>query len=203
VNKVFSLYLISLLFFGCAKQAVNLNESGAAYLLESKAQIRSSNETNSVNIEIALLPQKAARFEITATLGVGVATVLMTPQEITYVLHSTKEFYRGPFHEKTLYPIFKKNIDPQILWRIIHNQSPASAKIKCELDADKRPLSCRDSEGYTVKWVYEEPPRRRIELKSDNFEMKWLFTSQSYLGDYQNETFVLKKPDSYKEIIIR
>lgn len=194
---------VQIFISGCTKNVAQITEDGSAFLLESKAQIRNENDTNTVKIDIALLPQKALRMEITATLGVAVATVLMTPTEIRYALHSQKLFYVGPFHEKTLYPVFKKNIDPAILWRVVHNQSPASAQLKCTQDSQGRPLNCVDRDGSTVKWSYEEPPRRRIDIISNKFEMKWLITSQSLLNGSQNETFVLKKPEDYKEISVQ
>lgn len=193
------IFLIS----GCAKNVVQVANDGSAYLIESKALIRNNGESNSVRIDVALLPQKAVRFEISATLGVAVATVLMTPTEIRYALHSQKLFYTGPFHEKTLYPVFKKNIDPAILWRVVHNQSPASATLSCMQDAQGRPQSCTERDGGAVKWTYEEPPRRRIDIMSDKFEMKWLITSQTLLTGSQNETFVLKRPEGYKEISVQ
>ncbi|WP_051056723.1 DUF4292 domain-containing protein [Pseudobdellovibrio exovorus] len=203
LRHLFLFMILGLIWSGCSKKSVEISDTSSAYLIETKAQIKNDGDTNSVTIEIALLPQQAIRMEISATLGVSVATVVMTPTQISYLLHSNKQFYTGPFHEKTLYPVFKKNIDPTILWRVVHDQVPQSAQLKCEVDADKRPLVCRDSEGTLVKWQYLADHRRRIDITSNRFEMRWLFTHQSVMSNYQNETFVLKKPSDYKEIIIR
>jgi hypothetical protein len=177
--------------------------AGAPVLIQTKAQIRNDDQTNNINIEIALLPQKAVRLEITAALGISVASVLMTPQQITYALHSSKQYVVGPFHAKTLYPVFKKNIDPELLWKVIHDQSPASNNFKCELNAAAKPIKCIGLEGEVIKWTYEEAPRKRIDIISNRFEMNWIFKEESALKVNQAETFVLKKPADYKEIIIK
>lgn len=174
-----------------------------ALLIDSKAQIKNSRDSNTVQIEIVLLPQRAIRMEITGTLGVSVASVLLTPQSISYVIYPDKQYASGPFHAKTLYPIFKKNIDPLLVWRILHGQSPASELMTCENNVEQKPLLCSDGQGNRVKWIYEGARARRIDLTGDHFEMNWVFKSEKIFNSYHNETFVLKKPTGYTEIIIK
>lgn len=207
VNKEIrsALFIFSLAFLilvGCAGTP-DRPASGEPLLIQSKAIIKDQNESNSVKIEIALLPKKAIRLEITATLGVSVATVLMTPSEITYALHTTKQYATGPFNEKTLFPIFRKNIDPRILWRMINDQPMTNLNLKCAMNTNSKPLKCIAVDGTTFKWTYDEAPFKRIDIISNRFEMNWLFRDQSLLETSQNETFVLKKPESYQEIIIK
>ncbi len=190
-------------YFGCASRSVLPTDENEPFLIQTKAKIKNDNESNTVKIEIALLPKKAIRLEITASLGISVATVLLTPNEIRYALHSTKQFGVGPFNEKTLYPIFKKNIDPRILWRIINNQSMSGLNLKCTNDSDLKPVLCESSDGTKIKWTYEAPPMKRIDLISNRFEMNWLFRDQSLLTTSQTETFVLLKPENYQVINIK
>lgn len=190
-------------FLGCVSEPVRPSGADQPVVIETKAQIKNDNETNTVKIEIALLPKKAIRMEITATLGFSVATVLMTPNQITYALHSPKQFVTGPFHEKTLYSVFKKNIDPRVLWRIINEQPFSNLNLTCTLNAESKPVQCNSNEGTTIKWTYEEYPRKRIDIISNRFEMNWIFKDLSLLNESQTETFVLKKPEDYQEIIIK
>ncbi len=196
-------FLAVLWLAGCTSEPVKPVAAGVPLLIESKAQIKNAGESHTVKIEIAVWPKKAVRLEISATLGVSVATVLMTPSEIRYALHSPKQFVTGPFHEKTLYPIFKKNIDPRILWKAVHNQSPAGPLLKCEAALDGRPLKCVGEEGLQIKWMYELPPRKRIDIISNGFEMNWIFKSEQEFTASQNGTFVLNIPDGYREIFIK
>lgn len=194
---------------GCASQRLNSDNSfkqsdeAHSVLIQSKAQIKNGTDSNTVKIEIALWPRRAIRLEITGTLGVSVATVLFTPTEISYALHTTKQFGAGPFHEKTLYPIFKKNIDPRILWRVINNQPMTNLNLKCDMNEKLQPIQCLGVDGTMIKWLYDEPPHKRIDIVSNRFEMNWIFRDQSLLDESQNKTFVLKKPENYQEIIIK
>lgn len=194
---------ISTIFWGCTSRTVQPSSEYEPVLIQSKALIKNDNESNTIKIEIALLPKKAIRLEISASLGVSVATVLLTPNEIAYALHSTKQFSIGPFNEKTLYPVFKKNIDPRILWRVINNQPMTNLNLKCVTNDESRPVTCVSVDGTTIKWTYEVPPRKRVDIISNRFEMSWLFRDQRLFTGSQNETFVLKKPDNYQEIIIK
>ncbi|MEQ1723821.1 MAG: DUF4292 domain-containing protein, partial [Pseudobdellovibrio sp.] len=173
-------------FSGCVSEPIKPIGENQAVIIDTKAQIKNNGESNNVKIEIALLPKKAIRLEITATLGVSVATVLMTSNQISYALHTTKQFVIGPFHEKTLYPVFKNNIDPRWLWRIINAQTMTNINLTCSLNADSKPVLCSSIDGSTIKWTYEDYPRKRIDIVSNRFEMSWLFRDISPLNETQN-----------------
>ena len=206
----FFIILITIIFFaGCATPSFNAVDSTAQknddelILIQSKAQIKNGNENNTVKIEIALWPKKAIRLEITGTLGVSIASVLFTTTEISYALHTTKQFAVGPFHEKTLYPVFKKNIDPRIVWKFINNQPMTNLNLKCSKVEGQQLMNCLALDGTLIKWLSDEYPRRRIDIIANKFEMNWIFRDQSPLVDSQNKTFVLKMPENYQEIIIK
>lgn len=192
-----------LLLFGCASEQLVQVPGEAPRVLETKAQIKTPQDSNTVKIQIALLPMQAARLEITGTLGVSIATVLILPRQIKIALHLDKSYLEGPANEKTLYPVFKQNISPRLLWKIIHDQNPADANWSCQLNELAKPVSCTGKDGTEAAWTYESPIKRRIEVKSRNFEMTWIFKDQLQMPQYQNETFVLTKPEGYREIIIK
>jgi hypothetical protein len=195
--------LLLLFLFSCGSETVKIVPATTPLLIETKAQVKNSTESNNVKIDIALSPNKAIRLEVTGTLGYRVATVLITPQKIQYALHVNHTYGEGQFSARTMYPIFKQNLDPRIIWRVIHNQNPQAHDLLCQVDEKQRPLSCKGSNDLAMTWAYDEPPRRRIEIKIAQFEMNWLFKDQRVLNDSQTETFVLKKPEGYKEILLK
>lgn len=191
------------MFSSCGGGAVKQVPALTPVLIDSKAQIKTLTESNNAKIEIALSPNRVIRLEVTGALGYRVASVLMTPQKIQYALHTNQTYGEGSFNARTLFPIFKQNVDPRILWRVIHSQNPESQDLACEVNEKKQPVSCSGPNGLTVKWTYEEAPRKRIDIKTAQFEMNWIFKKQQILPDSQTETFVLKKPDGYKEIVVK
>lgn len=201
------LLILVLIFQGCSSGVKKTQSySSTPVLIESKIQTKdvSRSETNTATVQIVLLPNQAIRMEVTAILGLSVASVVMTPQKIQYALHRSKEYVQGPFSSKTLYPIFRQHLDPRLLWKVIHGQSPENSDLTCVKDNQQRPVSCLSkSMSVTVAWSYEEEGKRRIEIKNPQFELIWVFKSQTNLDTLQNETFVLKKPEDYKEIILK
>ena len=205
--KVLAFSSLIVLFQGCASHepSSNLN-SPRTLLIETKAQIKDlkNGESHTAKIEIILRPREAIRLEVTAVLGISVASVTMTPKKIQYALHTSNQFSEGPFSALTLYPVFKQKIDPRILWNVIHNQNPETAGLQCSKDSNSRPQNCKGPSGLTVTWTYEsDPSQRRIEIKNAQFEMVWVFKSSTPVNLTQNETFILKKPEGYEEIHLK
>ncbi len=197
-------YMITLLFFtSCSTPPKTQILSGGGRIYDTKAQIKTPTENNAVKIQIALKPQQAIRMEVTGALGVSIASVLVLPDQIKVALHSQNKFISGPFHERTLYPLFNQNISPRLIWKIIHDQNPETNLLVCQLNDLAKPISCLHRDGTRVTWAYETEYRKKIEIKNNKFEMKWVFKDILQLPESQNETFVLDKPEEYKEIIIK
>ncbi len=201
--KIICIFSFLTVLVSCGTQSVQQIPAMTPVLIETKAQIKSSGDSHNVKIDIALFPHKAIRLEVTGTLGYRVASVVMSPQKIQYALHTNQTYFEGPFSAKSMYPIFKQALDPRILWRAIHDESPQTDEIICQLDPNQKPLICKGPKNLMIKWTYEEAPRKRIEIKSNQFEMNWLFKDQKVLAESQTETFVLKKPEGYKEILLK
>ncbi|MBC7466549.1 MAG: DUF4292 domain-containing protein [Bdellovibrio sp.] len=204
------LLILVFILQGCTSAPKQVSTGGSVPLLiETKIQTKDikKSETHTANLEIILLPNQAIRMEVSALFGYRIASVVMAPQKIQYALHTSKSYVDGPFTARTLYPVFKQNVDPRLLWRIIHGQNPESADLKCVKDANGRPVSCVSSAvpnlPTTVTWAYEDQGKKRIEIKNQQFEMIWVFKSQVPFEPLQNETFVLKKPEEYKEISLK
>ena len=197
-------YMVTLLFLSsCSTRPKTLILTDGGRIYDTKAQIRTPTEKNTVKIQIALKPQQAIRMEVTGALGVSIASVLVLPGQIKVALHSQNTFISGPFHERTLYPLFNQNISPRLIWKIIHDQNPETKLLACQLNDQARPISCIHRDGTSVAWTYETEFRKRIDIKNNNFEMNWVFQDILQLPESQNETFVLTKPENYKEIIIK
>lgn len=195
--------LFLILLSSCSQKEVNLTEA-EGISISTKAQLKNlqKGESHNVNIEIALIRNQAVRMDVTALFGYKLATVLMTPQKIEYLAYNSKSHVVGPFSSKTLFPIFKHNVDPNILWKAIHDQNPANSTLKCQVDSQQRPTICQEKD-LIATWTYQEPPQKKVIIKNSQFEMIWLFKNQTVLDSPQSETFVLKKPEGFREIVVK
>lgn len=199
------LCILCFLFFSCQHGVVMNTEQ--QWIIESKAQItdKLKDENNSVTIEIFLQENKAIRMEISALLGYQVGSLLMTPQQLRYAIHPQKVFITGSMTGKTIKPLFKQEVDPYILWSIVHNESLVQRGFSCkQLSASLQ--SCKNSlakveieqkgdlnlEGLSMSH------QKKVTLENSKLKMIWVFKSKEpHLGS-RNETFVLSAPQEYK-----
>ncbi len=203
--KELNISLGFLVLCGCVTSAKVNHFKSQPLIIDTKVQIKDvrKDETQSAKIQIVLLTDQAIRMEVTALFGYPVASIVITPDKIQLALHTSKKFIDGPFSARTLYPVFKQNINPRILWNTIHNRNLASADFKCRNDENGRALNCAGPEAINIDWTYEDAFKRRIVISNPQFEMIWVFKDQSTLAATQNETFVLKKPEEYQLIQIK
>lgn len=199
------LLVLCFLFFSC--QHGSVSKDNKLWLIESKAQItdKFKDTNNSVSIEIFLQESEAIRMEITALLGYQVGSLLMTPQQLKYAVHPQKIFVSGAMTGKTIKPLFKQEVDPSILWSIIHNDSLSKHGFACQ-QTTAQLLSCKnasakveieqkgdlDTKGNSVNH------QKKVTLENSKLKMIWVFKSKEpYMGS-RNETFVLLPPQEYK-----
>ena len=200
------LLILVLIIQGCASKPIGPMASTVPVLIESKVQIKDlkRQESHNAKVEIILAKNQILRMEVSALFGIPLATLVMSPTKIQYALHTTKEYAEGTFTAQTLHHVFKQDIDPRILWNVIHNRNPEAVNLKCVKDIQLRPLSCMGPSDLKVTWSYEaDPAQRRVDMRSPQFEMIWVFKGQSPFTASQNETFVLNKPDGYQEIRLK
>ena len=209
--------LISLLI-GCSSEPTQSVRLLDIVKISTKAQITDKTNTtnttnttmNSVSIDIFLKRNETIRLEVSALLGYPVGSLLMTRSLLQCAVHPQKYFIQGPFASRTLKPLFKQDIDPLILWSVIHAEDLKTHGFQC----DKLTLNieiCRNpqftveieqrgqlnSEGLSVRG------QKKITLENNNIKMIWVFKSQEVLNVSQSETFVLQRPKEYKLITIK
>lgn len=212
IKKLFLLTL-SYFIFACQTQpTVSSVDGSVIWNIDTKAQItdKAKDSTNSVSLDIFLKKNEAIRLEISATLGYQVGSLLMTRSSLQYAIHPQKYFIQGPFAGRTLKPLFKQEIDPLILWSIIHDESLQKRGFQCS-SAGTLIENCKN-EFATVQIEQrgELGPngrsvdgQKKITLENDHIKMVWIFKSREASDVSQNETFVLVRPKEYKLITIK
>ena len=205
--------IISALIFlnGCTQKEV-VRSGERVWHISSKAQIndKTKDSSNNVTIDIFLKEQQAFRLEVTATLGYQVGSLLMTKNYIKYAIHPNKYFIQGPAEARTIKPLFKQEIDPRILWSVIHDQDLSMHGFKCSrkeasVQVCKNNLGLVEVEqrGDLDEQGQSKDHQKKVTIENNNIKMIWIFKSQEILQEYQNETFVLNSPKEYKLITIK
>ncbi len=206
------LLIVCSLITACGSSPLLSSSGGDTFQFNTKAQItdKTQDTTNNVTIDIFLKKNIAFRLEVTALLGYEVGSLLMSRTNLQYAVHPQKIFVQGPLAGRTLKPLFKQDIEPQILWSLIHGDELSTRGFKCinpqtSLQICKNNMSTveieqrgdLDSSGKSIDGL------KKITLENTNLKMVWIFKSKQALLAPQNETFVLNRPKEYKLITIK
>jgi Domain of unknown function (DUF4292) len=208
------LICLSFLIFSCQTAPTgSVDMKSAIWNLDTKAQItdKTNQTTNNVTIDIFLKKNEMIRMEITALMGYEVGSLLMNRSSLQYAVHPQKYFIQGPLAGRTLKPLFKQEIDPVILWSLIHNQSLKSRGFQCTKTATlieqcKNNLATVeieqrgeiDSNGVSIDG------QKKVTIENTQLKFIWIFKSMQVAEKASvSETFNLVKPKEYKLITIK
>ncbi len=211
--KILFIIIVHCFIFSCqTKPTSGQLVEVSVWNINSKAQItdKLNDSTNSVSLDIFLKKNQAIRMEVSATLGYQVGSLLMTRTMLQYAIHPQKYFIQGPFAGRTLKPLFKQEIDPLILWSIIHNESLQKRGFQC-VQVGALIENCKNNLATVqIEQRGELGPdgrstdgQKKVTLENQQIKMVWIFKSREPVQTSQNETFVLVRPKEYKLINIK
>lgn len=209
------LFICSGLFFvlSCqTKPTGSLGSMSPVWNLATKAQItdKVKQSTHNVTIDVFLKKNELIRLEVTGLMGYQLGSLLMSRTNLQYAIHPQKYFIQGSMVGRTLKPLFKQEIDPKILWSIIHGESLQARGFECMQSSPTSEICKNDLATVEIEQRGELDANRlsldgqkKVTLENSNLKMVWIFKSSEVLKDSQNETFVLVKPKEYRLITIK
>lgn len=204
LKYIFLLVASTLFFVGCASKTLRPAEVSSSASWSSKAQIRDliKNKQQNVGIDLYAIKDQKMRMEVSATLGYQVASVVMDPEEISYVVYPQKRHYYGKNSENAFAKVLGISINPMNLSNIAFDQPIRGRGWTCSQGETGQLKSCENLESKTeVRYVSREEGRKKVHILSPNFEMIWVLEPPEAL-EAKPEIFTLKVPSGYKEIKI-
>ncbi len=196
----------------CGSNATRPLTSADVLNFATKAQItdKTNDTTNNVSIDVFLKRNEAIRLEVTALLGYQVGSLLMTRTNLQYAIHPQKYYIYGPLAGRTLKPLFKQEIDPVIMWSLIHGENLKSRGFECR----KSPILSEICKNQMATVEIEQrgdlgpdglsmDGQKKVTIENDRVKFIWIFKSRQVLSGSQNETFVLARPKEYKLLTIK
>ncbi|HWU42065.1 MAG TPA: DUF4292 domain-containing protein [Bdellovibrio sp.] len=173
---------------------------------ETKAQIRNLKEqkTRSVSIDIFAIKDERARFEVTAILGYQVASMVMSPQEMSYIVYPEKKFFYGKSSESAIAKMIGLPLHPMNLSYIAFDEPVRGPGWKCVADPVVGLVSrCENlAKAISVEWKDRNEGQKKVVITAPQFEMIWLFKAPQTEVQFKSETFTLKQPEGFKAIQI-
>ena len=214
-NFALQICFTALLLSGCVSQTVKTPTEDALWRYDTKAQItdKVKNDSHTVSIEIFSYRKQNYRLEVNATLGYGVASVTMNTtgdrNGVQYLLYPQKSFIKGPLGPKAFRPLFKQDLDPRLLIDLIEDRALKKYDFLCGRQTELV-IKCTNDD---LELILERPPKdddsfiKKFTIDSKTFRMVWVFKGREFNNGPTNETlaktFVLEKPEGFKQVDIK
>ncbi len=165
---------------------------------EAKAMIKSleTGEASVVSLDVIGQKPNPMRMEVTTSLGIALASIVMKSDEVEYLVPKQKKYYHGPVSESALMPVLKIKVDPKVISAAFFEDSYPNWDCK----ADNGILSvCQTPEGVQLKWDREDPGSKRISISSSKFDVQVQIKKYTSKTEFPVSALELKVPDSYKQ----
>ncbi|MGE5085145.1 MAG: hypothetical protein ACM3MG_02525 [Bacillota bacterium] len=172
---------------------------------ETKALVKNlkENKSQSLNIDILAIKNQRVRFDVTAILGYQVASLVMSPREISYIVYPEKKFYFGKSSERAMEKLIGLPLHPMNLANIAFDEPVRGVGWGCEMDMAGFLSKCENkAKAITVLWKDRIEGGKKVVITAPQFEMQWLFKPVQTEVQIKPETFTLKQPDGFKAIQI-
>lgn len=122
------------------------------HMLSSTLYVEKEGKTYKLKSDLALLDENSMRIDVTTTVDLPLASVILNKRKIEYVLYRTKKYYYGKPNPKALDPVFPLSVDAETLFALL-NERPAPGA-QCLFD-NKKITQCSGTSGeykYQVTW---------------------------------------------------
>jgi hypothetical protein len=202
--NAFFFLVLTLLLSSCVTKTVKEVAPQKAQW-ETKALIKNlrENKTQSLNIDIYAIKNQRARLEISALMGFQVASLVMSPAEISYVIYPQKTFFYGRNSERAFSRMIDLPLHPMNLANIAFDEPVRGQGWKCTLDAMGAISQCENSgRGILVAWAERNEGQKKVRITAPQFEMQWQFSAPQTEVQFKSELFTLKQPAGFKAVQI-
>lgn len=165
---------------------------------EAKAMIKSleTGEANVVSLDVLGLKPNIIRMEVTSSLGIALASILIKEKEVEYILPKQKKYYHGIKSDSALFPALNIRVNPEMLSAVFFEES--YPKWKCQAD-NGMIVACTTPEGVEVRWEREGNITRRISLSGPKFEVQVQMKNYELKSNWTDKTWALQVPEDFKK----
>ena len=201
-QTILILWMSSVLFSGCQFfQKTKTEDVPAPSVIgqwEAKAMIKShqTGDASIVSLDVMAQQPQPMRVDVTTSLGISLASIVIKDDQIEYVLPKQKKYYQGPVSEGSLQPILKIKVDPKILAAAFFETSYPQWNCAAEGGAL---MNCATPDGVQIKWIREPQSPKTVFVTSPDFDVQIQVKSFAAKNEIPASALVLKIPENFKK----
>lgn len=171
---------------------------------DSKAVIKDlmNDKTHTVDIEVFKNGEQMLRLEISALMGVSVASVVINQQEIGYSLNRQSQFFQGKVNEDSFQYLMNIPLHPFALIAAIEHRNLKQYGWQCSIQNGVIEQCLYPKQNLTVKYLKIDHIKSKVQIYGPQFEMNWLLSRSTTEVQNMTELFRIKAPEGFKIIQI-
>ena len=196
---------ISLVLAGCQIAPVKFTDIQEGQW-RAKALIKDVEQARSyiVNLNFNVKKDEFARMDVTTTLGMGVASLLVDTKEVHYVLFDSKRFYYGPPQPGVMRPILAIPFDPRWIQNILLDVPIRDKGWSCNSDKNKWLTDCQDAvTGLKITWSARQGDKKTILIEHAKASVQINVQNFRSKVEERKNLFSLEAPEGYQKLRVR
>lgn len=200
------LSLVVIFLSACASKPIEYDGKKLQGRWEAKAQVKDikRDQTHNVSLDVIGIKPDKVRMEVSATLGVSLASLVLKEEEIAYAIHPQKRFFSGAVSDQALKPLFNIELNPKYLLNVFFDMPIPEKNWSCTRGVDQLVEKCeRLSDGLSIEWKERQGELKRVYIKSSDFEVQVLVKDFTTKVEITEKTFTLEAPKGYKNYKFR
>lgn len=149
---------------------------------QARALVRDKvkGKSHVVNLDLNAVKGEKLRMDVTSTVGIHVASLVLIGNDLKYALIRDKKFYQGRTSPSALQPVIAVPVDPHLFYNILFDQPVMAPNWKCseseglvkECQNKVTKLSIRWDRKGQFKTVFVEHEKGSLQLNFRSFESK-------------------------------
>lgn len=171
---------------------------------QAKALVRDKRAGKSAVVSLDINARQAdqkLRMDVTAALGHPVASLVLSGDQMTYVLIENKQYYKGNATASALKPVLSVPLDPKLLYNVMFDVPIEDKSWTCTKDNKGYLSECKDVAGeMTIKWSERKGRRRLINLDHSSGSIQINVSSFQPKVEDRAQLFELNPPKSFKSL---
>ncbi len=184
----------------CAQKSVQPSPEHMVQRFDSQLYFldKQKNKSHQMRVEVVALRNQKMRLDAKVTLGLHVASALMTRERVQVALHSEKKYYEGLPSTKAMERSIGLPLHPLLFHAMVYRQGLKGQGWNCAVHASKLQKCEQARSGLEISWE-DQDGATMVVAESRSFQLQWRIFRPESVEERANY-FELKVPESYKKL---